>query len=165
MIRFYNLTELLNKIVFYLIIILSIIISYNLVFKKSDLDKRNQIINNHDKIKNLLIANLRNCNQQIYNRTVWGNSCKGEWEIDKLIHYIKSNFNINNPYREPPFIIKHSNPKIKAFGLNGNVTERGNIFISSHNLRYKENQSWVIATCFKSPCLVEGNTLVDIIKR
>ena len=111
-----------------------------------------------DAVVNLINNEMIKCYNYEDGITIWGDTCNGEWEADRVVNYIRANLGIENPFSEEPYIKIAQNPKLKVEGREGFVTERGIIFLMSSNFPTEEGSRWVIGTCTKTPCLVRGNS-------
>ena len=121
-------------------------------------EKRQILIKNHYKVVDLINNEMIKCYNYEDGITIWGDTCNGEWEADRVVNYIRANLGIENPFSEEPYIKIAQNPKLKVEGREGFVTERGIIFLMSSNFPTEEGSKWVIGTCTKTPCLVRGNS-------
>ena len=128
--------------------------------------KANEVKENHNKVVEFINNEINNCSNSEENAiTLWGDPCNGEWVADKVVNYINSNLEINNPFSDDSKVKTDPDPRIKAEGKAGQSVEMGVIFLMSSNFLPEPGSEWIIGTCFKSPCVAAGNNELTSIYR
>ena len=120
--------------------------------------KANLVKENHNKVVNFI-------NNEEGSVTIWGDPCNGEWIANKVVDYINSNLQIENPFSDTAEVKTDSDPRIKAEGKAGQSVEMGVIFLMSSNFQPEPGSEWIVGTCFKSPCVAAGNNELTSIYR
>ena len=157
---------------------LEIVVSFSIIYVVSMLiwtastrssvqEKADTVKSNHKQIVDLINEEINKCDQdESKSKTIWGDSCKGEWLSTKVINYINDNMKMVNPYTSNKEIIKQAqDPRLQAEGKAGQSTEMGVIFLSSQNFSAEPGSEWVIGTCIKSPCVAAGNNELTSVYR
>ena len=63
--------------------------------------KANLVKENHQKVVDFINNEVNKCgNADESLKTVWGDPCNGEWIADKVVNYINSNLQIENPFSD-----------------------------------------------------------------
>ena len=164
--RFKNFGLLEGLVIFSAIYIVSMLLwtasTRSIVEQKADIVK-----SNHKEIVDFINNEINKCDKGNENsKTKWGDSCNGDWLSEKVIKYINSNLNIENPYSSNKEIVKEAqDPRLQAEGKAGQSTEMGIIFLSSKNFSSEPGSEWVIGTCIKSPCVAAGNNELTSVYR
>ena len=128
--------------------------------------KANLVKENHKKVVDFINDEVNNCgNADDGSTTIWGDPCNGEWIADKVVNYINTNLQIENPFSEDSKVKTDPDPRIKAEGKAGQSVEMGVIFLMSSNCQVEPGSEWIVGTCFKSPCVAAGNNELTSIYR
>ncbi len=128
--------------------------------------KANLVKENHKKIVDFINNEVNECGNADKSKvTIWGDPCNGEWIAEKVVSYINSNMNIENPFSDDSKVKTDPDPRIKAEGKAGQSVEMGVIFLMSANLLPDPGSEWIVGTCFKSPCVAAGNNELTSIYR
>ena len=119
----------LEKFTFFSILFVTLVLTLVGISAPSAYEKRQILIENHNKVVKLINNEMIKCYNYEDGITIWGDTCNGEWEADRVVNYIRANLGIENPFSEELYIKIAQNQKIKFDGREGFVTERGIIFL------------------------------------
>lgn len=157
----FNLEEynFIEKLAFVSILIVTIVIVWFNYTAPSGHEKRQILIKNHNKVVKFLHSEIIKCYNFESSITIWGDTCNGEWNSERVVNYIRDNLDVENPFSEGPYIKTTDDVKSKVEGRLGFVTERGIIFLQTANFETKEGFKWLIGICIKSPCIAKKNSL------